>query len=76
MAVIIGKFLLAGLRVVCWDDSSMLEVQLLQASQLLLLEGDRAGWGRRPSTFWWFPSWVRHLVLGLSVPSSSPGYPI
>lgn len=26
--------------------------------------------------FWYFPSWVRDTVLGLSIPDSSPGYPI
>lgn len=29
LAVIFGKFLLPGLWVVCWDDNSRLEVQLL-----------------------------------------------
>lgn len=31
------------------------------------------GWGgEEGQAFWWFPSWVRDPVLGLSVPSSGP----
>lgn len=53
----------------------MLEVQLLQASQLLLLEGGLCRVRDESKHFWWFPSRVRHPVLGLSVPGSGPGYP-
>ena len=51
LAAIFGKILLAGLWVVCWEDNSMLEVQLLQAFQLLLLEGDPCRVGEEAKHF-------------------------
>lgn len=60
---------------VCWKDNSLLEVQLLQDSRLLLLEGGLCRMREEAEHFWWFPSRVRHPVLGLFVPSSGPGYP-
>lgn len=58
------------------EGSGLPEVQLGQASQLLLLEGELSRVGGGPSTAWWFPSWGRDPVWGLSVPGSGPDYPI
>lgn len=57
LVVIFGKFLLEG-------PLGVLSVERILSG----LEWS----GEEGQAFWWFPSWVRGPVLGLSVPNSGP----